>query len=63
MPIPSDMEGHVLAEIFTEPPTVWIEDPRDDAGQSHDQPDESQVYNEREEAILTERLADLGYLE
>ena len=63
LPIPSDMEGRVLTDIFTNPPTVQTEDVHDNAGQGDDQPDESQVYNEREQAILTERLADLGYLE
>ncbi|MCH8853963.1 MAG: hypothetical protein IID41_15130 [Planctomycetes bacterium] len=63
LPIPSDMEGRVLTDIFTNPPTVQSEDVHDNAGQGDDQTDESQVYNEREQAILTERLADLGYLE
>lgn len=63
LPIPNDMEGRVLTDIFTNPPTVQTEDVHDNTGQGQDQPDESQVYNEREQAILTERLADLGYLE
>ena len=62
LPIPNDMEGRVLTEIFTDPPTVQTED-ASAADPSDDQADESQVYNEREQAILTERLADLGYLE
>ena len=61
LPIPNDMEGRVLTDIFTKPPTVQTEDAG--AGQGQDQPDESRVYNEREQAILTERLAGLGYLE
>ena len=57
--IPADMDGHVISEIFDESPCVEFEDAESPtAVQTHDE-----VYDEREQAILTERLTDLGYLE
>ncbi len=57
--IPADMDGRVISEIFDESPCVEFEDAESPtAVQTQDE-----VYNEREQAILTERLADLGYLE
>ena len=57
--IPTDMDGRVISEIFDKSPCVEFED----AESSTAVQPEDEVYNEREQAILTERLADLGYLE
>ncbi len=57
--IPMDMEGRVIEEMFVAPPTVQSEDVQI----SRDDTADKQVYDEGEQAILTERLADLGYLE
>ena len=62
VPIPRDMEGAVIAEAFDPPLTHEL-----DSAPAVDRaaPDASQepVYSREEMAMLTERLADLGYLE
>ncbi len=56
--VPSYMEGRVVSEGFDTPPAVdsvqmtW--DPDDDAGDA---------YSEDQEAVIEERLSELGYLE
>lgn len=57
--IPSDMEGRVIAELFDRPPQIEFDAA---AAVSAGSP-QSDVYNEQEQAVLTRRLADLGYLE
>ncbi len=57
--VPSDMEGRVLTELFNTPPEVVLESPAPaQQGYSMDS-----VYSEQDQAILTQRLSDLGYLE
>ena len=57
--VPGDMEGRVIKEMFTKPPTVQLQDAPSDRRQTP----ETDVYDQREQAILTQRLAELGYLE
>jgi predicted AlkP superfamily phosphohydrolase/phosphomutase len=57
--VPADMEGHVLTEIFDPKPTVEFEPPH---AYQFVQPTK-EAYTEEEKRALTERLADLGYLE
>ena len=65
--IPRDMEGSVIAEAF-DPPLVHERETEEAAGKSETgasqpSPDPNPVYSPEEMAKLTERLADLGYLE
>ncbi len=57
--VPDDMEGRVLTELFdppikTETEPAVVVSPEDSA---------TEAFSEEEQRILTERLADLGYLE
>ncbi len=59
LPIPSDMEGRVLHEILERPVTLQTEAPGEALTvQAHED-----LYTEKELRQVTERLADLGYLE
>ena len=58
-PIPDDVEGRVLTEAFDAPPQVHKESAAGD-GQRREGDD---AYSAEELAKVTERLADLGYLE
>ncbi len=59
LPVPVDMEGRVLSDVFDQPLTVQYEPP-----QKHviDE-DAEQVYTAEQRETLEKRLADLGYLE
>ena len=57
--VPADMDGRVVEELFDEPLLIESEHARPIAAQ----PEDREVYDEREQEILTRRLADLGYLE
>jgi predicted AlkP superfamily phosphohydrolase/phosphomutase len=57
--IPSDMEGRVIEALFDRPPQIEFEAAVAAATDSA----KSDIYSEREQAVLTQRLADLGYLE
>lgn len=57
--VPADMDGRVVEELFDEPLLIESEHARPIAAQ----PEDREVYNEREQEILTQRLSDLGYLE
>jgi predicted AlkP superfamily phosphohydrolase/phosphomutase len=59
LPIPEDMDGRVLTEIFEDLPELTYETA---TGTSAAQGGE-QVYSEEELQQVTDRLADLGYLE
>jgi predicted AlkP superfamily phosphohydrolase/phosphomutase len=60
--VPDDLEGKVITELFDKPikigsePAIAVEDAGDDTGGA-------EVFSESEQARLTKRLADLGYLE
>jgi predicted AlkP superfamily phosphohydrolase/phosphomutase len=63
VPIPGDMDGKVLHEIFTEGfqkanPPLYTEPPEDAAADSA----EHQVYSEEEAAEIEEKLRGLGYM-
>ncbi|HEV3120927.1 MAG TPA: alkaline phosphatase family protein, partial [Isosphaeraceae bacterium] len=61
LPIPSDMDGRVLTEILDS-----SQIPSSDGHTSYDSPTNGQphggAYSEEEEALIQQRLADLGYL-
>ncbi|MGB2986383.1 MAG: alkaline phosphatase family protein [Phycisphaerae bacterium] len=59
LPIPDDMEGHVITDIFETPPVVATEAARLGTGASKT----AEAYSEEELQQVTERLSDLGYLE
>jgi predicted AlkP superfamily phosphohydrolase/phosphomutase len=57
--VPDDMEGNVLTELFDPPLKFETEAAADVSVNAADEV----AYTEEEERVLTERLADLGYLE
>ncbi len=58
VPVPQEMEGKVLTDIFEQPPAVTYEKTeRKQAATS------GEVFTEAEKDALTRRLIDLGYLE
>jgi len=57
--IPSDMDGHVMEQTFSTRPAIELEPPQAPDSKK----DENTIYDEQQQAILTERLTDLGYLE
>jgi predicted AlkP superfamily phosphohydrolase/phosphomutase len=61
-PIPTDMDGRVLAEIFEEE-FVKNNPPKYSAPPYVFAPNESVFYTEEESVMVAERLRDLGYLE
>jgi hypothetical protein len=54
------MEGAVITDLFESP--IYFETEGASAG-SERRPDDQDVYSQEEQRLLTERLADLGYLE
>jgi predicted AlkP superfamily phosphohydrolase/phosphomutase len=72
LPVPDDMEGRVITEIFETPPAVEMEQGRVSGtawprkrGPCHAPaaPSSDEVYSEEDLQRVTERLSDLGYLE
>ncbi len=59
LPVPIDMEGRALTELFDVPMQVEFEPPQ----KRERAATERQVYSPEEMEALTERLSDLGYLE
>lgn len=59
VPVPIDMEGQALRNLFDVPLQVEFEPPQ--KRRSADSDDD--VFSEKEKELLTERLSDLGYLE
>jgi len=57
VPLPAEMDGRPLCELFEEPPQV-----RSAAGPEAAGPSRRDVYSAEEEAELRRRLQDLGYL-
>jgi predicted AlkP superfamily phosphohydrolase/phosphomutase len=59
LPVPDDMEGSVINDLFEVPPRVELEPARaiEGAGSL------DEAYSEQELQQVTERLSDLGYLE
>ncbi len=57
--VPDDMDGRVASELF-DPPLNYESEPAMEGGGLSDG---LGVYSEADEKLLTERLADLGYLE
>ena len=53
------MEGKALTELFSRDLKVEFEPPREHLPIGA----EEEVYSEQEKKLLTQRLADLGYLE
>jgi len=60
-PIPDDMEGRVATEVFETPPDVTSEAASGATCAKSEENDEA--YSQEDLAKVTERLADLGYLE
>ena len=63
VPVPDDMDGRVLAELF-DPAVVPPPRPVGDGSSAEAPPEEpvSVGYTEEEDAAIQQRLADLGYL-
>lgn len=61
VPVPRDMEGNVIAEAFDPPLGCTFTDAQSSDTGEH--ASAAPVYSQEEMAKLTERLADLGYLE
>ena len=65
-PVPDDMDGGVIDELFTEPPTI-IYEPAQQSGLENigkvGGASEETIYTTEQMQTLTERLSDLGYLE
>ena len=59
LPIPDDMEGRVITEIFDSPPTIE----REAAKAGEHASDGGEGYSPEELQQVTERLSELGYLE
>ena len=59
LPVPADMEGKALADVFDPPLMVEFEPPK--MYQPVEAP--SEIYSQEEQKLLTQRLSDLGYLE
>jgi predicted AlkP superfamily phosphohydrolase/phosphomutase len=59
--VPDDMDGKVIEELFSAPPSVKFEAGKDTAEFHKSQPEA--VYSEEQLQTLTDRLTDLGYLE
>lgn len=57
--VPTDMQGRVLAELFERPPTVE----KEAAAPARGVPVAEAAFTEEELRRVTERLADLGYLQ
>ncbi len=61
VPVPSDMDGRYLAEIF-DPAVVPTTVEGDDQGGGSSAPESVAAYTEEEDEAIQQRLADLGYL-
>ncbi len=65
-PVPDDMDGRVVNELFAELPIVSYEPAQQrgmqNAGMAHDA-GEQPIYSAEQMQTLTKRLTDLGYLE
>ena len=59
LPVPNDMQGGVIQDLFASPPPVQFMEAVSSARGDDDQP----VYSEQELQKVTDRLSDLGYLE
>jgi len=59
LPIPKDMQGRVIEELFAQPPVVAFED----AGEAGEIQPREEAFSERDLQTVTARLSDLGYLE
>src|SRR5581483_7006864 len=56
LPVPRDMDGRVLSEIFSQAPNVQY------GGSAELARARSEAYSDEEEAQVVERLKDLGYI-
>lgn len=59
LPIPRDMQGRVVDELFESQPQIYYEE----ASAAISSSESKDVYNDRDLERVTSRLADLGYLE
>jgi predicted AlkP superfamily phosphohydrolase/phosphomutase len=57
LPVPTDMDGRVLEEIFGDPAPVWFEEA------DNSRSGEGQDYGEQETELIEQRLRGLGYVE
>jgi arylsulfatase A-like enzyme len=65
LPIPDDMEGRVITEIFKTPPVIKTEAARavQPTAKSATESQVAEAYSQEELQQVTDRLSDLGYLE
>ncbi|MBI1825811.1 MAG: alkaline phosphatase family protein [Planctomycetes bacterium] len=63
LPIPDDMNGRVLDEIFEQRPQVIMERRGDSRSVAIPGAPQEEIYSERDMQQITERLSNLGYLE
>ncbi len=61
--VPDNMEGRVITELFERPPDVETVAADQPAAVACGDQDPSRAYSQKEEQQITQRLADLGYLE
>ncbi len=62
-PIPDDMEGEAILDLFATPPTILKERSKKVEPAASRQTSDSDVFSDDDMKRVTERLADLGYLE
>ena len=60
VPVPRDMDGRVLTEVLD--PSVQAPEAHANDGASNGHHDEGSGYSEEDDALIQQRLADLGYL-
>jgi len=63
LPIPDDMEGDVMLDLFAKPPTILKERSKKVEPAPAQKNLDSEVFSDDDMKRVTERLADLGYLE
>jgi len=59
LPVPADMEGRVLSEVFSQPVNVTYEPPQRREVDASERP----ILTREQEAEVADRLSDLGYLD
>ncbi len=63
LPLPDDMEGQVMLDMFATPPTILKERSKKAEPTVATEHRDSDVFSDEDMRRVTERLADLGYLE
>ncbi len=64
LPVPAEMQGRVMTELFESPPVIkQAEASQDTVLPSRAGDDDEPIYSEEDLQAITDRLSDLGYLE